>query len=71
MLDGPGRLARAAWSGWSRAVRDYLNAQIAAGAQAVQLFDSWVGCLSPADYRAHVLPHMRALIARRSRRACR
>src|SRR5262249_53635409 len=40
----------------------YLNAQIAAGATAVQLFDSWVGCLSPADYRAHVLPHVRALI---------
>jgi uroporphyrinogen decarboxylase len=40
----------------------YLNAQIAAGADAVQLFDSWVGCLAPADYRAHVLPHVRALI---------
>ena len=31
-------------------------------ADAVQLFDSWVGCLSPADYRTHVLPHVRALI---------
>lgn len=41
----------------------YLNGQIAAGAQAVQLFDSWVGTLSPADYRAHVLPHVRRLIA--------
>jgi uroporphyrinogen decarboxylase len=46
-----------------RTVAAYLNAQIAAGAQAVQLFDSWVGCLAPADYRAHVLPHVRALIA--------
>jgi len=46
-----------------RVVAAYLNAQIAAGADAVQLFDSWVGCLSPADYRAHVLPHVRALIA--------
>jgi len=45
-------------------VAAYLNAQIAAGADAVQLFDSWVGCLSPADYRAHVLPHVRALIGR-------
>jgi uroporphyrinogen decarboxylase len=40
----------------------YLNAQIAAGAQAVQLFDSWVGVLSPDDYRAFVLPHTRAVI---------
>ncbi len=41
----------------------YLNGQIAAGAQAVQLFDSWVGILSPDDYRAFVLPHVRTLIA--------
>jgi uroporphyrinogen decarboxylase len=40
----------------------YLNGQIAAGAQAVQLFDSWVGVLAPADYRAYVLPHTRALV---------
>ena len=46
----------------ARAVAGYLNAQIDAGAHAVQLFDSWVGTLSPADYRAHVLPHMRTLI---------
>jgi len=46
-----------------RVVAAYLDAQIAAGADAVQLFDSWVGCLAPADYRAHVLPHVRALIA--------
>jgi uroporphyrinogen decarboxylase len=45
-----------------RAVAPYLNAQIAAGADAVQLFDSWVGCLAPADYRTYVLPHVRALI---------
>jgi uroporphyrinogen decarboxylase len=47
----------------ARTVAAYLNAQIDAGADAVQLFDSWVGCLAPADYRAHVLPHVRALIA--------
>jgi len=41
----------------------YLNRQIAAGADAVQIFDSWVGSLSPADYREYVLPHMRGLIA--------
>jgi uroporphyrinogen decarboxylase len=40
----------------------YLNGQLAAGAQAVQLFDSWVGVLAPDDYRAFVLPHSRALI---------
>ena len=40
----------------------YLNAQIEAGAQAVQLFDSWVGCLSPDDYREFVLPHTKTVI---------
>lgn len=46
----------------ARAAALYLNAQIAAGAQAVQLFDSWVGCLGPADYRRYVLPYTRELI---------
>ena len=40
----------------------YLNGQIAAGAQAVQLFDSWVGVLAPDDYRAFVMPHTQALV---------
>ncbi len=40
----------------------YLQAQIKAGAQAVQLFDSWVGALSPYDYRTRVLPYMRGII---------
>jgi uroporphyrinogen decarboxylase len=40
----------------------YLNGQIDAGAGLVQLFDSWVGVLSPADYRSYVLPHVRGLI---------
>jgi uroporphyrinogen decarboxylase len=35
----------------------FLKAQVRAGAQVVQLFDSWVGCLSPSDYREYVLPH--------------
>jgi uroporphyrinogen decarboxylase len=47
----------------SRSLARYLNAQIAAGAQAVQLFDSWVGCLSLHDYREYVLPHTRNVIA--------
>jgi len=46
----------------SRALAKYLNAQIAAGAQAVQLFDSWVGCLSPDDYREYVLRHTQSVI---------
>jgi len=47
----------------SRAVILYLNGQIAAGAQAVQLFDSWAGCLGPDDYRRFVLPFVRQVIA--------
>ena len=46
----------------ARALSRYLNAQIEAGAQAVQLFDSWVGALSPDDYREFVLPHTREVI---------
>jgi uroporphyrinogen decarboxylase len=42
---------------------EYLNHQIAAGAEAVQLFDSWVGALSPADYATYVMQHTHALIA--------
>jgi uroporphyrinogen decarboxylase len=40
----------------------FLLAQIAAGARAVQLFDSWVGCLSPDDYRRYVLPYTTQVI---------
>lgn len=43
-------------------VRRYLRAQVEAGAQAVQLFDSWVGSLSPEDYREHVQPHVRHIL---------
>ncbi len=39
----------------------YVRAQVAAGAQAIQLFDSWVGVLGPFDYEREVLPHMRRL----------
>jgi uroporphyrinogen decarboxylase len=44
-------------------VADYLSAQIDAGVDAVQVFDSWVGTLSPADYREFALPHTRRIFA--------
>src|SRR5262245_61381353 len=47
----------------SRSVARYLNGQIAAGAQCVQLFDSWVGCLGVDDYRRYVLPYVQQIIA--------
>ncbi|MBM4338218.1 MAG: uroporphyrinogen decarboxylase [Deltaproteobacteria bacterium] len=40
----------------------YLNAQIRAGVQAVQVFDSWVGCLSQADYKEFVLPYSQKIL---------
>lgn len=46
----------------ARSVAVYLNAQIAAGAQAVQLFDSWVGCLGVDDYRQFVLPFIAQIV---------
>ena len=49
-----GRLARAATL--------LLNAQIDAGVQLVQVFDSWAGCLGVEDYRRYVLPHVRSVI---------
>ncbi|MCZ6780248.1 MAG: uroporphyrinogen decarboxylase, partial [Nitrospirae bacterium] len=45
----------------ARVVTNYLQLQIQAGAQAVQLFDSWVGCLSPGDYEEYVLPHVQLI----------
>ncbi len=41
----------------------YLNGQIEAGAQCVQLFDSWAGCLSFEDYRNFALPHVKKIIS--------
>ena len=47
----------------ARVTADYLKMQIAAGADLVQIFDSWVGSLGPADYRRFVLPHTASVIA--------
>lgn len=53
-------------AGWLAAVAaEFLAVQAEAGAAAVQLFDSWAGSLSPADYRAFVAPHSRAAVAAR------
>jgi uroporphyrinogen decarboxylase len=61
MYSDPGAW-RALMARLSAVIARYLNLQIAAGAEAVQLFDSWAGCLSPADYERSVLPHTRATI---------
>ena len=45
----------------SSMVVDYLRAQVAAGADVVQVFDSWIGGLGPADYREYVQPHVRSI----------
>lgn len=47
----------------SQIVTDHLNNQIEAGAQAVQIFDSWIGCLGQSDYTEYVLPHVARTIA--------
>lgn len=43
----------------SETILSFLKAQVRAGAQVVQIFDSWIGCLSPSDYREYVFPFMR------------
>ena len=47
----------------SAAVADYLVAQVEAGAQAIQVFDSWVGALNPSDYREFALPHTQRVLS--------
>src|ERR1700722_992704 len=43
---------------------EYSAEQVRAGADAIQIFDSWVGCLSVEDYRRYVLPHVTGLVKR-------
>jgi uroporphyrinogen decarboxylase len=45
----------------TKAIGTYLDTQVTAGVDALQLFDSWVGCLSPADFRTFVLPYNRQI----------
>jgi len=49
---------------FAEVIADYLLAQIEAGAQAVQIFDSWVGALSVGDYREFALPHTKRIFER-------
>ncbi len=46
----------------ARVVREYLVAQVEAGAQALQLFDSWIGALGPGDYAQYVQPHVKTVL---------
>ena len=56
------------WDGLMRRLADslvrYVARQIESGCQAVQIFDSWAGCLSPADYRDYVLPYTKSVFDR-------
>jgi uroporphyrinogen decarboxylase len=62
MLYGDPGLWHALLEKLAEVVRRTLLAQIRAGAQAVQLFDSWVGALAPRDYSEFVLPHVRHIL---------
>ncbi len=46
----------------ARSLGKYLNGQIDAGVQALQVFDTWVGCLGPADYQEYVQPYTRLML---------
>jgi uroporphyrinogen decarboxylase len=46
---------------FARVIGDYMRAQIEAGAEAIQIFDSWAGQLSRSDYREFALPHTRRI----------
>lgn len=67
MYQAPG-LYRALMRKITETVVRYLNAQIAAGAQAVQIFDTWAGILTPADYEEYALPYTREVVERLNRR---
>ena len=62
LMYGEGRAWRELMEKLSAMLTDYLVAQVRAGAQAVQLFDSWVGVLSPEDYRDYVQPYSASVL---------
>jgi len=62
MYEDPGRW-NALMQKITRGLERYLIGQVRAGVQAVQVFDSWVGCLSPEDYDRFVAPHSARVIA--------
>lgn len=63
MMYGAPELWNQLMSKLTRIIADYLAAQVKAGAQAIQVFDSWIGTLSPGDYRRYVFPHMKQLLS--------
>jgi uroporphyrinogen decarboxylase len=62
LLEEPA-LAHALLARLARIVGEFLRAQVAAGAQAVQLFDSWAGALGPRDFREFALPYLKQAVA--------
>jgi uroporphyrinogen decarboxylase len=63
MMYGDERTWHALMDKLATVVGEYLAEQVKAGARALQLFDSWVGCLAPDDYRRYVLPYSRKAIS--------
>ncbi|MEU7987687.1 uroporphyrinogen decarboxylase [Streptosporangium canum] len=63
MMYGEPRLWHAMMERLTAITLEFLRIQIAAGASAVQLFDSWVGAVAPEDYREFVLPHTSRIFA--------
>ncbi|MGW0806376.1 uroporphyrinogen decarboxylase [Nonomuraea sp. NPDC002799] len=61
MMYGAPELWHALMERLSDIVLEHLRIQVAAGASAVQLFDSWVGAVAPADYREFIQPHTRRI----------
>ncbi|MFC4009668.1 uroporphyrinogen decarboxylase [Nonomuraea purpurea] len=61
MMYGAPKLWHALMERLTAIVLEHLRLQVAAGASAVQLFDSWVGAVAPADYREFILPHTRRI----------